>query len=214
MSVVISSEQSASLDSPQESTIIQPQEPAVEERTEEWDYIDRLERKPKEHIRTWNSRLHQRWYEITSEKIYLPVTEKACKLFHHELIQIDEEAYEKIRKKQIPLRPSESANISLEQSHEPSSLTVDELAKWLAGPEHPVVAQRNTRFGTLPVIHNISTLIIYMQSGSALLSGELSTLLHKFRCLTELCLHRDYSFWSNIDWVIRVSEFIGKEVID
>ena len=71
------------LTEPPESTHDSLEEPTEEE---EWDYIDRLARKPKEHMRTWGSRLRQRWYEITGEKRNLPVTEIACKLYYNDLI--------------------------------------------------------------------------------------------------------------------------------
>ena len=89
------------------------------------------------------SRLRQRWYEITGEKRDLPVTEIACKLYHNDLIQIDEEAYEKIQKKpaikDVLLVSSQTEEKPApDRTHfragEPSSLSVDELANWLAGP--------------------------------------------------------------------------------
>jgi hypothetical protein len=120
-------------DSLEEPTIAQPQKLIVEQPTEEkeWECIDRLARKPKEHMRTWGSRLRQRWYEITGEKRDLPVTEKACKLYHKDLLQIDEEAYEKIQTEEKPAPDGTHF-----RAGEPSSLSVDELANWLAGPDN------------------------------------------------------------------------------
>ena len=41
-------------------------------------YIDRLARKPREHLKIWSARLRRRWVEVTGEECDLPLNLKEC----------------------------------------------------------------------------------------------------------------------------------------
>ncbi|GBC00953.1 hypothetical protein RclHR1_40090001 [Rhizophagus clarus] len=58
-------------------------------------FIDRHARKPREHMKTWDARLRRRWLEVTGEELDLPLNLKECQRLHHELLQADDEAFEK-----------------------------------------------------------------------------------------------------------------------
>ena len=49
-------------------------------------YIDRLARKPREHLKTWGARLRRRWVEVTGEERDLPLNLKECQCLHHDLL--------------------------------------------------------------------------------------------------------------------------------
>ena len=75
----------------------------------------------------------------------MPITENACKLYYNDLIQIDEETYEKIQKKpaikDVLLVPTQTEGKPAPdgmhfRAGEPSSLSIDELANWLFGPSN------------------------------------------------------------------------------
>jgi hypothetical protein len=81
---------------------IQKSAPKVDQDLEEYEIIDTLARKPNEHPRTWGAGLRKRWIELTGERCDLPITLKACEVLYNDLIQIDEDAIIKVRKKSLP----------------------------------------------------------------------------------------------------------------
>jgi hypothetical protein len=68
----------------------------VERQDTQSKYIDRHARKPREHLKTWGARLRRRWIEVTGNEHELPLTLKDCQLLHHDLLQADDETFEKI----------------------------------------------------------------------------------------------------------------------
>ncbi|GBC10149.1 hypothetical protein RclHR1_09390005 [Rhizophagus clarus] len=52
--------------------------------------------KPRKHLKTWGARLRRRWFKVTGEECDLPLILKACQSLHHDLLQADDEAFEKI----------------------------------------------------------------------------------------------------------------------
>ena len=63
---------------------------------EQQNAYDKHARKPREHLKTWGSRLRRRWIEVTGEERDLPLNLKECQRLHHDLLQADEEAFEEI----------------------------------------------------------------------------------------------------------------------
>ncbi|GBC04113.1 hypothetical protein RclHR1_05520001 [Rhizophagus clarus] len=49
-------------------------------------FIDRHARKPREHLKTWDARLRQRWFEVTGEELDLPLNLKECQRLHYDNI--------------------------------------------------------------------------------------------------------------------------------
>ena len=75
-----------------------------------------------------------------------------CKLYYNDLIQIDEETYEKIQKKpaikDVLLVPSQTEEKPAPdgthfRAGEPSSLSIDELANWLARSSNKLANSQN-----------------------------------------------------------------------
>ena len=61
------------------------------------EYVNRYVKKPREHLKTWSARLHRRWVEVTGEECDLPQNLKEYQHLHHDLLQADDEAFEKIQ---------------------------------------------------------------------------------------------------------------------
>ena len=76
------------------------------------EYIDRHARKSGEHLRTWGARLRRRWTEITGEECDLPKTLKECQRLHHNLLQVDDEAYENEQEEDPEAGPGPSTQAS------------------------------------------------------------------------------------------------------
>lgn len=97
-------------------SVVEGQDVTPEESAQ---YIDRHARKSREHLKTWSVRLRQRWIKVIGEERELPITLKECQLLHHDLLQADEEAFEKIISQEG--KPSEvERQDTQEQAHYPT----------------------------------------------------------------------------------------------